>query len=242
MKITGLTDVGIKRKINQDTIFYSDKPIGNLPNLFIVADGMGGHKAGDFASDFAVKSFLEYIKNSSKDNSITLMNEALQKTNSVLFAKAKENPDFEGMGTTFVAATLKGNQLYVLNVGDSRLYVSGDRFTQITRDHSWVEEMVTKGEIAKEDARTHSRKNLITRAVGADEEVMADFFEVCINPGETIMLCSDGLSNMIENNDIHEILKKDILLEDKGKMLVATANNNGGTDNISVVLIEPDKI
>lgn len=242
MKITGLTDVGIKRKVNQDMIFYSDKPVGNLPNLFIVADGMGGHKAGDFASDFAVKSFLEYIKSSGKDNFITLMNEALQKTNAELFAKAKENPDFEGMGTTFVAATLKGNQLYVLNVGDSRLYVSGDRFTQITRDHSWVEEMVTKGEMAREEARTHSRKNLITRAVGADEEVMADFFEVCINPGEIIILCSDGLSNMIENNDIHEILKKDILLEDKGKMLVATANNNGGTDNISVVLIEPDKI
>jgi len=242
MKITGLTDVGIKRKVNQDSIFYSDKPIGNLPNLFIVADGMGGHKAGDFASNFAVKSFLEHIKNSDKDNFITLMNEALQKTNAALFAKAKENPDFEGMGTTFVAATLKGNQLYVLNVGDSRLYVSGDRFTQITRDHSWVEEMVTKGEMAREEARTHSRKNLITRAVGADEEVMADFFEVCINPGEIIVLCSDGLSNMIENNDIHEILKKDILLDDKGKMLVATANNNGGTDNISVVLIEPDKI
>ena len=213
MKITGLTDVGIKRKVNQDSIFYSDKPIGNLPNLFIVADGMGGHKAGDFASNFAVKSFLEHIKNSDKDNFITLMNEALQKTNAALFAKAKENPDFEGMGTTFVAATLKGNQLYVLNVGDSRLYVSGDRFTQITRDHSWVEEMVTKGEMAREEARTHSRKNLITRAVGADEEVMADFFEVCINPGEIIVLCSDGLSNMIENNDIHEILKKDILLD-----------------------------
>ena len=242
MKITGLTDVGIKRKVNQDMIFYSDKPVGNLPNLFIVADGMGGHKAGDYASDFAVKSFLEHIKSSGKDNFITLMNEALQKTNAALFAKAKENPDFEGMGTTFVAATLKGNQLYVLNVGDSRLYVSGDRFTQITRDHSWVEEMVTKGEMAREEARKHSRKNLITRAVGADEEVMADFFEVCINPGEIIILCSDGLSNMIENNDIHEILKKDILLEDKGKMLVATANNNGGTDNISVVLVEPDKI
>ncbi|MBE5948060.1 MAG: Stp1/IreP family PP2C-type Ser/Thr phosphatase [Lachnospiraceae bacterium] len=242
MKVTGLTDVGVKRRVNQDAIFYSDKPVGNLPNLFIVADGMGGHKAGDFASNYAVKSFLDIITNSDKDNFITLMNEALQKTNVALYSKSLENPDFEGMGTTFVAATLKGNQLYVLNVGDSRLYIAGDRFTQITRDHSWVEEMVTKGEMAREEARTHSKKNLITRAVGADEEVMADFFEVGINPGEIIILCSDGLSNMVENNDIHEILKKDILLEDKGKMLVATANNNGGTDNISVVLIEPDKI
>lgn len=242
MKVTGLTDIGIKRKVNQDSIFYSDMPVGNLPNLFIVADGMGGHKAGDFASNFAVKSFLENIKNSNQDNFITIMNEALQKTNFALFTKSHENPDFEGMGTTFVAATLKGNQLYVLNVGDSRLYVAGDRFTQITRDHSWVEEMVTKGEMAREEARTHSKKNLITRAVGADEDVMADFFEVCINSGEIILLCSDGLSNMVENNDIHAILQKDIILEDKGRMLVATANNNGGTDNISVVLIEPDKI
>lgn len=242
MKVTGLTDIGIKRKVNQDSIFYSDMPVGNLPNLFIVADGMGGHKAGDYASNFAVKSFIDNIKSSSQDNYISLMNEALQKTNSALFAKSHDNPDFEGMGTTFVAATLNCNQLYVLNVGDSRLYVSGDRFTQITRDHSWVEEMVNKGEMEREEARTHSKKNLITRAVGADEDVMADFFEVCINSGEIILLCSDGLSNMVENKDIHEVLQKEIILEDKGRMLVATANNNGGTDNISVVLIEPDKI
>lgn len=242
MKVTGLTDIGIKRKVNQDSIFYSDEPVGNLPNLFIVADGMGGHKAGDYASDFAVKSFLDNIKSSDQDNYISLMNEALQKTNASLFKKSHENTDFEGMGTTFVAATLKGNQLYVLNVGDSRLYVAGDRFTQITRDHSWVEEMVTKGEMKREEARTHSKKNLITRAVGADEDVMADFFEVCINSGEIILLCSDGLSNMVENKDIHEVLQKKVMLEDKGKMLVAAANDNGGADNISVVLIEPDKI
>lgn len=242
MKVVGFTDVGVRRKVNQDTIFYSEKPVGNLPNLFLVADGMGGHKAGDFASNFAAKNFVDNIIKSSQDNFITLMNDALQEVNRELFVKANENPEFEGMGTTLVAASLRGNQLYVLNVGDSRLYVAGERFTQITRDHSWVEEMVTKGEIEREAAKTHSRKNLITRAVGAGSEVMADFFEVAIKPKEIILLCSDGLSNMIDNKDIYEILKRDITLEEKGRILVATANENGGADNISVVLIEPDKI
>lgn len=242
MKAFGITDIGIKREVNQDSIFCSKEPVGKLPNLFLVADGMGGHKAGDFASDFAVKNFVEYIKANPSDNYISLMNEALGEVNRRLYEKSLSDIKYEGMGTTFVAATLQDGELHVMNVGDSRLYIAGDLLTQITRDHSWVEEMVSKGEIEREEARTHARKNLITRAVGTGMEVMADFFEVNLQPGDIIMLCSDGLSNMIYDDDIYKILKQDITLEDKGRQLIKTANDNGGKDNISVVLIEPDKI
>ena len=243
MNVFGITDVGMKRSVNQDYIFISKEPIGKLPNLFIVADGMGGHKAGDYASKFAVTTFIELIKSSVEDNYISIMNAALQKMNKELFLKACSNIDFEGMGTTFVAAVLDNNELYVLNVGDSRLYIAGQQITQITRDHSWVEEMVAKGELLREEARNHSNKNWITRAVGSNPEVMADFFEVSLHEDERILLCSDGLSNMLEDSEIYEFLgQEDTELSQKVKNLVDKANDNGGKDNISVILIEPDRI
>ncbi len=242
MNAFGITDVGIKREMNQDYIFISKEPIGKLPNLFIVADGMGGHKAGDYASKFAVTTFVELIRSSAEDNYISIMNDALQKMNKELFLKSCSNIDFEGMGTTFVAAVIDNNELYVLNVGDSRLYIAGQQITQITRDHSWVEEMVAKGEILREEAKNHSNKNWITRAVGSNPEVMADFFEVHLHESERILLCSDGLTNMLEDSEIYELLGQDMELSQKAQNLVNKANDNGGKDNISVILIEPDRI
>lgn len=242
MNAFGLTDIGSKRSMNQDYIYVSKEPVGKLPNLFIVADGMGGHKAGDYASRYAVTNFIELVKNCSEDNYISIMNAALQQMNKDLFLKSCSNIDLEGMGTTFVAAVIDNNELYVLNVGDSRLYIAGKQLIQITRDHSWVEEMVARGEILREEARTHSKKNWITRAVGSKPEVMADFFEVHMHNDESIIMCSDGLTNMLEDAEIFSIISTRAEISQKVTDLVNKANDNGGLDNISVVVVEPYRI
>lgn len=242
MNAFGMTDIGKKRSMNQDYIFISKKPVGRLPNLFIVADGMGGHKAGDYASKYAVTNFIELVKNCDEDNYISIMNAALQQMNKDLFLKACSNTDLEGMGTTFVAAVIDNHELYVLNVGDSRLYIAGKQLIQITRDHSWVEEMVARGEILREEARTHSKKNWITRAVGSKPEVMADFFEAHLHNDESVVMCSDGLTNMLEDAEIFGIVSAKAELSQRVTDLVNKANDNGGLDNISVIVVEPDRI
>lgn len=241
MRACAMTDIGRNRLMNQDYIFCSKDPIGNLPNLFIVADGMGGHKAGDFASSFIVQNFITFVQSLAYENPISIMSEALQRANLELYKTAKDSPDLEGTGTTFVAAILKESTLYIANVGDSRLYVIGDSIRQITRDHSLVEEMVSMGEIDKRAARTHEKKNIITRAVGVNDKVMADFFEVDLSYGEMVLLCSDGLSDMVEDAEILYQLSSQEETEQKVHGLVELANRNGGRDNISVILIEPDK-
>ena len=240
MKAFALTDVGQRRKINQDSVYASVQPVGNLPNLFIVADGMGGHNAGDFASRFAVNAIRESIGNSSETNPIKLIEEAVKLANRGILMEADEHEEMRGMGTTIVVTTIIDHCAYTANVGDSRLYLLGDNLTQITKDHSLVEEMVRLGEITEEEARNHPDKNIITRAVGAAETVDIDFFDYKVEPGGAILMCSDGLSNMVEDDEIRRILKKTIPAREKARILVETANNNGGKDNIAVILIEPD--
>ena len=144
------------------------------------------------------------------------------------------------MGTTFVVCTVIGEQIYIANVGDSRLYLVNNEIQQITRDHSLVEEMITLGEIDRKNARTHEKKNIITRAVGVDSEVIPDFFEIDYAKGDIILMCSDGLSNMIEDEDMRDIIHQSGELEEKADRLIEVANINGGRDNISVVLVQPD--
>jgi protein phosphatase len=235
-----LTDVGQKRKINQDSVFASPAPVGNLPNLFIVADGMGGHNAGDFASKYAVNTVKEYIAASAEQNPIKLITEAIALANRGILEKAAEHEEMRGMGTTIVVTTVIGHFAYTANVGDSRLYLLGDTLKQITKDHSLVEEMVRLGEITEAEARNHPDKNIITRAVGATPYVDIDFFDYKVEPGGMILMCSDGLSNMVEDEDIRRILRRTISIEDKARVLVETANENGGKDNIAVILVEPD--
>lgn len=232
------TDVGMVRKVNQDYLFRSDKPVGNLPNLFLVADGMGGHKAGDLASRLCVETFVEEAGQNSLKTPVSILNEAVTKANETVFGKAKESLDYEGMGTTLVAATIVDQVLYVANIGDSRLYVIHHSIEQITEDHSWVEEMVKKGELSEEEMRFHPQKNIITRALGTGEQVTADFFEVELKPGDRVLMCSDGLSNMIDDDELfHIVSNKEKGLEDICNALVAKANEYGGKDNIAVVLI-----
>lgn len=234
-----LTDIGRRRQLNQDFIYCSETPIGNLPNIFIVADGMGGHNAGDYASVLAVETVVEEIGASFEKSPVKILEHAIKKANTVLRQRASENYSLSGMGTTMVAATCIGHYLEVANVGDSRLYVVGDEIRQITVDHSLVEEMVRMGGIGREEARNHPDKNIITRAVGAKDDVEVDFFNLELQTGDMVLLCSDGLTNMVDDETILRIIKNGGNLRDRVEELVETANLNGGKDNISVIVIEP---
>ena len=241
IKAFSITDIGKMRKQNQDYVFASEEPVGNLPNLFLVADGMGGHNAGDYASRHAVEQIREEILHSFEKSPSRILDKAIHSANAFLWKKAAEEEALSGMGTTLVAAVCVGDKyLEVANVGDSRLYViDNDRIEQITIDHSYVEELVRRGGIDRESAKSHPNKNAITRAVGAEEEVEIDFFSVELVPGEIVLMCSDGLTNMLEDEEIHMILGSREGLQEKAEALVRAANDNGGKDNITVIIIEP---
>ena len=239
MKTYSITDTGILREMNQDYFFASDDPVGNLPNLYIVADGMGGHKAGDYASRYTTQRMVASVSRSPGEEPVTILQEAITTANKLLIEEAAEDEAKRGMGTTLVAATILDGKLYVANIGDSRLYVVGSKIRQITRDHSYVEEMVRIGELDRADARNHPDKNIITRAIGAKADVEADFFEVELQEGDRIVICTDGLTNMVEDEVIRNIVSCDISIEEKTELLVKTANQNGGRDNITVMIIEP---
>ena len=239
MRVYSGTDIGRRRSVNQDYVYASEAPVGNLPNLFIVADGMGGHNAGDFASAFAVQVMVDSVKEDADFNPVKVIRHGLEVANHELIEQAKKSEERKGMGTTMVVATVVGNYAYVANVGDSRLYVVGDHITQITQDHSLVQEMVRMGELTEEAARNHPDKNIITRALGAEEIVNIDFFDFRLDKDSNILMCSDGLSNMVSDEEIQKIIQNESDIQVKGKTLLNLANEHGGKDNIAVVLIEP---
>ena len=233
------TDVGVKRRVNQDTIFSSDERIGKLPNLYIVADGMGGELAGDYASAKCVEIIVDEIKNSTELETVRIFERAIKIANNQIHTESKKDPTKAGMGTTLVLATVFDGHLYVANVGDSRLYVTtAGRLKQITKDHSVVAELVRNGELDAAGAKFDKRKNMITRAIGAESTIVADYFDVAINGGEHILLCSDGLTNMVDDNEIYEVLTSDNTIANRANRLVELANAHGGKDNVSVIIVE----
>jgi protein phosphatase len=238
LKAFSITDIGERRRINQDYVFCSENAIGKLPNLFIVADGMGGHNAGDYASRFCVEFFKQRIEECDIVSPISSIETAIKETNDILRMKAQEQSELEGMGTTFVVATIFDKEMYVANIGDSRLYVIGKEMKQITEDHSLVEAMVKTGELDRNEARVHPNKNIITRALGANESVEPDFFEVNLEEGDTVLMCSDGLTNMLEDETIEGIIRENDDLEVASETLVRYANQNGGKDNIAIIIIK----
>ena len=239
MRVFSATDIGQKRHMNQDFIFTSEESVGNLPNLFVVADGMGGHNAGDFASRYGVSVLVETVRKDKNFNPVKVMRNAIEAANREVFSQSRNDPSMAGMGTTMVVCTVVGGYAYIANVGDSRLYLAGsDSMTQITQDHSLIAEMVRLGELTPEEGRNHPDKNIITRAVGTNEEVKIDFFDVKLETGDQILMCSDGLSNMVEDQRIFEILKGEDTEADKAQVLVDEANANGGRDNIAVIVVE----
>ncbi len=233
------TDIGRVRALNEDSIYTSTDREGPLYNLFIVADGMGGHNAGDFASRFVVENVAKFVEEVKTGNSVTVLRRAIEKTNRFLYEEAGKDPDKAGMGSTIVAATISEDTLYVANVGDSRLYLLRDDLTQVTRDHSLVDEMVSRGIIEKGSDSYRSRKNIITRAIGSEPEVEVDFFEVPLEPCDVILMCSDGLINMVDESEICKVLRSSESLKEKGHTLIEMANQNGGRDNVTVIIVEP---
>ena len=229
MHSSGKTDTGIKRNNNQDSIFFSDTPVGPLPNLYIVADGMGGHRAGDKASRMAIDITVDFVEKSTIENPVALLKRAMLFVNNEIYKAACADPDLNGMGTTMVAAVAQDGKLYVANVGDSRLYAIGGEIRQITMDHSLVEELIRKGELERKKGRNHPEKNIITKAMGSRDEMMPDF-----------LLCSDGLSNMVEDDEIRDIVSEEDDLDRIAQELVDRANYYGGSDNISVIIISAD--
>ena len=238
IKSFSVTDIGKKRKLNQDFVYSSDEPVGNLPNVYIVADGMGGHQAGDYASKCTVETMVREIRGCFEKSPIRILSKAIRIANDQVRKKAREDDSLLGMATTTVVATCLGKYLQVANVGDSRLYIINDEVRQITRDHSLVEEMVRMGGIAREEARNHPDKNIITRAIGARDTIEIDFFHEELKSGDIVLMCSDGLTNMLEDDEIGRILKGQGTIEERAEELIDAANQNGGRDNIAVIVID----
>ena len=243
----GRTDIGRVRSSNQDSIFLSTDPIGPLPNLFIVADGMGGHNGGGIASESAISHFCKYIKKSGKENSLDmdgfldLMTAAAASANDGVLAQAELYTDLKGMGTTLTACTMADDKCIIIHAGDSRAYaLSTDSIVQLTQDHSYVGEMVKAGQLSKDEARKHPRRNELTRVVGFGPKMDGLIHQMKSDQARVVLLCSDGLYNMLSENDILEIVCKSENIETATNTLIITANAAGGTDNISVVLIEKD--
>lgn len=240
MQVYGLTHVGRVRTNNQDYLYSSSDPVGNFKNLFLVADGMGGHQAGDYASRFAVEHLVAYLKNHKQGQIVPGLQEGITTVNAELYRKSMEDPHLRGMGTTLVAASIEDNTLYVANIGDSRLYLYREHsMVQITRDHSFVEEMVARGQMHRGSNDYQQNKNIITRAVGTDSRVTADYFEEVLQPEDMILMCSDGLSNMVSERDMGLCLDQRLPLRRKAEQLIDIANEHGGKDNITVLLVEP---
>lgn len=239
MRSFSITDVGMVREVNQDYVFVTDNPLGPLRNLFIVADGMGGHQAGDFASKYTVEVVKRELSGREGQDIERALISSIKTANKEIIDKASADSQLKGMGTTIVAATIVNQMMYFANVGDSRLYLINQGIIQLTKDHSLVEEMVRLGGIKPEEAKNHPDKNIITRAIGAKEDVEIDFYEHRLKKGDIILMCTDGLSNMVEDEELFHIVQGGRDIVEAAESLVNSAKENGGTDNIGIVLIEP---
>jgi len=244
MEAIGKVDIGKKRSSNDDSIFVCNTPIGKLPNLYIVADGMGGHRAGGVASKLAIESFYDYIVNHSDANLKTreditrILKLGIMHANHVIYNESINNEECKGMGTTFTAATVINDVLYLAHVGDTRLYLLNQSgIFQATTDHSLVQEMVDEGHISKEEAREHPQRNIITRAVGTYEKVKVDTLLYDVKMVEYMIICSDGLTDMLDDETIHSIVYNDYgNIENIVDNLIQEANIKGGLDNTAVIL------
>jgi protein phosphatase len=248
LRCVGLTDTGKVREHNEDTIAV-DPDIG----LLVLADGMGGYNAGEVASGIAVKTIVNLVKEQVEREDLNvqdrdaglsrptiILRDAIQRANKIIYQTARTQPQCEGMGTTVVAALFFDNKITIAHVGDSRLYrqrLGGDKLEQVTMDHSLLQELVDRGFYSAEEAQRAANKNYVTRALGVEPNVEVEIQEVPANKGEVFILCSDGLSDMVEDEDIHLTINTfSANLDTVAKQLIQLANDNGGRDNVSVVM------
>ena len=241
MKLVGATDIGLQRSENQDSYRAGHCTDGTVWG--VVCDGMGGANGGRLASGLAC-AVIERVaeagleRRSGAPQPPTLLSGALEQANRIVYEKACETPDLEGMGTTAVCVLVRGGMAYYAHVGDSRLYLyRNGRLHQLTKDHSMVQELVEQGRLTEEEAEKHPRKNLITRALGVGEELQPDFGAKEVSPRDILLLCSDGLTNCAQVGEIEHILSH-VAFFDTAQALVAQALRGGGYDNITVLLIQ----
>jgi len=239
MKYYGATDIGKIRDNNEDCFHAED-------NIFIVADGMGGHKAGEVASSLSVKAFLEHLRPSTKSNKKLnsksagkILKDAVIAANSEVFKQSVSNPDCFGMGTTFTACYAEPGIAYIIHVGDSRAYlVRNKKVELITSDHTFVGEMLQRGEIKYEDTFDHPQRNYLTNVLGVADEVIPDYHQVKLEKGDRLILCTDGLNAMLKDELILKISERSNGPEESVKALIKQANRLGGRDNITVIIID----
>jgi len=232
-----LTDTGTERKKNEDYLAYFDTFNGHI---FVVCDGMGGHQGGDIASESAVELIGDFFNSNYHKNPFEALENAISFANKELYSQSKQNPDLYGMGTTIVIALIRDNRVYYGHAGDSRLYVfSKNKLEQFTRDHSYVNQLIDKKIITEKEAKSHPRRNEITRALGLTGSIEAEITSSAFLPKENdmLLLCSDGLNNMLSDKNIQKILSSGKIIEEKAFDLIQQAIDNGGTDNISVQLV-----
>ncbi len=240
IKAYGKSDVGKTRDMNQDYYYISDDQ--SEIKLFILADGMGGYKGGEIASKLAVTCAKNYIENNfketpkDKESLIQLIGSSVEYANMVVYEKAKEDPNLEGMGTTLEICLAYNNKAYIAHVGDSRIYrIRKEFMRKITKDHSYVQKLVEDGTITKEEADVHPKKNMLMRALGCNAFVEPDVTIKGFLKGDTLIICSDGLTNMLTQDEIYNIATSKF--EYAPSEMIEQANKKGGYDNITVIII-----
>lgn len=241
MRILGKSDIGKAREMNQDSFFVSDKNDGI--KLFILADGMGGYKGGEIASNLAVMSSKNYICNNfpnivkEKENILKLISDSIEYANFVVYEKSKESPEISDMGTTLDICLIWNNKVFIGHVGDSRVYrIRKNIIRKLTSDHSYVAKLVKEGKITKEEAYNHPRKNMLLKAVGCNSLVEPDVMYKGFIKDDILLMCSDGLTNMVRDEDIYKIILDNP--EKPVDMLIKSANDAGGTDNITAIIVD----
>ncbi len=247
MKAAYRCDVGLRRQINQDSVFASTDPVGPVSALFAVADGMGGHKAGEVASKEMLRFFVQNVRSYEAGallpfNTREFWSRLVREAGNRLFIRARGDESLEGMGTTFVSAAFFKQRIAISSIGDSRAYVLTPSlaFRQVTHDHSLVQEMMDAGELSAEDARLHPRRNVITRAAGIAYDVAPDVFFLSCPEVKRLLLCSDGLHALISDLRIREILSRPDSPDEIAQALLEAAYSAGANDNITVIVIDPE--
>lgn len=243
MQVAAKTDMGLVRQSNQDYFIAENQEVGAFPNLFLIADGVGSNVKSGYASKHTCDFVFEQLKRTQLGiDYIEELSKVYRMANTDLFYRILANSDYTGMGTTLVMGTIENDRLIVGNVGDSRCYHITNRIRQLTRDHSVAEELVRTNSLSRDSDMYKQYKHQLTRAIGAQKTITPDFFETELNIGDYILFCTDGITNMLSDKELFDIIKQNISLDEKVTSLIEHANLKGGLDNMAVILLYIDYI